>query len=187
MAQDARPQRIKPRRLKGFRDLSAAEVRARDALITRVREVYERYGYVPLETPALEYVDCLGKFLPEATNPEEGIFALRDEDDNWIALRYDLTAPLSRFVAMNPDLPTPYRRYQVGPVYRVEKPGPGRYREFLPVRLRLGGHGLHAGGRRGVHGGVRYAGGAGDSARGVRGAGQQSQGTQRRARNRRAR
>ena len=130
MARDARPTRIKPRRLKGFRDLSAAEVRARDALIMRVREVYERYGYVPLETPALEYVDCLGKFLPEAATPEEGIFALRDEDDNWIALRYDLTAPLSRFVAMNHELPTPYRRYQVGPVYRVEKPGPGRFREF---------------------------------------------------------
>jgi len=122
--------RVEPRRLKGFRDITAAELRARNWIITRIREVYERYGFVPLETPTLEYVDVLGEFLPDADTPEGGIFALRDEDQNWIALRYDLTAPLSRFVAMNPDLPLPYRRYQVGPVYRVEKPGPGRFREF---------------------------------------------------------
>lgn len=99
-------------------------------MISRIREVYERYGYSPLETPALEYVDVLGKFLPEADQPDGGIFAFKDEDDEWVALRYDLTAPLSRFVAMNPELPTPFRRYQVGPVYRCEKPGPGRFREF---------------------------------------------------------
>jgi len=100
-------------------------------MIARIREVYERYGYVPLETPALEYVDVLGKYLPDADRPDGGIFAMRDEDDEWIALRYDLTAPLSRFVAMNlQDLPLPFRRYQVGPVYRVEKPGPDRFREF---------------------------------------------------------
>ena len=130
MATPGKKARITPRRLKGFRDVTAAELRARDWIIARVREVYERYGYVPLETPALEYVDVLGKFLPEADTPEGGIFALRDEDQNWIALRYDLTAPLSRFVAMNPELPLPFRRYQVGPVYRLEKPGPGRFREF---------------------------------------------------------
>lgn len=99
-------------------------------MILRIREVYERYGYVPLETPALEYVDCLGKFLPEADQPDGGIFAFRDDEQEWVALRYDLTAPLSRYVAMNPELPLPYRRYQVGPVYRCEKPGPGRFREF---------------------------------------------------------
>ncbi len=119
-----------PRRLKGFRDLTAAEVLARDRMIARIREVYERYGFVPLETPVLEYVDVLGKFLPEADRPDAGIFAFRDEDQEWVALRYDLTAPLSRFVAMNPQLPLPYRRYQVGPVFRVDKPGPGRFREF---------------------------------------------------------
>lgn len=119
-----------PRRLKGFRDVTGAEILSRDRMIASIREVYERYGYMPLETPALEYVDVLGKFLPDADRPDGGIFAFQDEDREWIALRYDLTAPLSRFVAMNPDLPTPFRRYQVGPVYRLEKPGPGRYREF---------------------------------------------------------
>lgn len=99
-------------------------------MVARIREVYEAYGFVPLETPALEYVDALGKFLPEADRPDAGIFAFRDEDDAWIALRYDLTAPLSRYVAMHPDLPRPFRRYQIGPVYRMEKPGPGRFREF---------------------------------------------------------
>lgn len=124
------PKRTKPRRLKGFRDITSGDMLARDAMIARIRSVYERYGFTPLETPALEYADVIGKFLPEADQPDGGIFALRDEDENWIALRYDLTAPLSRYVAMNPDLPKPFRRYQVGPVYRVEKPGPGRFREF---------------------------------------------------------
>jgi len=125
-----KPRRTKPRRLKGFRDITAADMLARERMIARIRGVYERYGFTPLETPALEYVDNLGKFLPEADQPDGGIFAFRDEDEAWIALRYDLTAPLSRFVAMHPDLPKPFRRYQVGPVYRVEKPGPGRFREF---------------------------------------------------------
>jgi len=99
-------------------------------MISRIRQVYERYGFVPLETPTLEFVDVLGKFLPEADQPDGGIFAFRDEDEEWVALRYDLTAPLSRFMAMNRDIATPFRRYQVGPVFRVEKPGPGRFREF---------------------------------------------------------
>lgn len=119
-----------PRRLKGFRDISAADLLARDRMIATVRQVYERYGFVPLETPVLEYVDALGKFLPDADRPDAGIFSFRDEDEEWVALRYDLTAPLSRYVAMNPELPRPFRRYQVGPVFRMEKPGPGRFREF---------------------------------------------------------
>ena len=130
MAKGQRSNRTVPRRLKGFRDITAADVLARDRMIARIRQVYEGYGFVPLETPALEYVDVLGKFLPDANRPDGGIFAFRNEDDEWIALRYDLTAPLSRFVAMNRDLPRPFRRYQVGPVYRVEKPGPDRFREF---------------------------------------------------------
>lgn len=130
MSKPNKPQRTKPRRLKGFRDIEAPDVLARDAMITKIRTVYERYGFTPLETPALEYVDALGKFLPEADQPDGGIFAFKDEDEEWIALRYDLTAPLSRYVAMNPELPRPHRRYQVGPVYRMEKPGPGRFREF---------------------------------------------------------
>jgi histidyl-tRNA synthetase len=131
VAKEGKENRPVPRRLKGFRDITSGTVRARDTMIAKIRGVYERYGYTALETPALEYVDVLGKFLPESEAPSGGIFALRDEDDEWIALRYDLTAPLSRFVAMNfQELPTPYRRYQVGPVYRLEKPGPGRFREF---------------------------------------------------------
>lgn len=137
MSKTAGQQPTKPRRLKGFRDITAADVLARDRMIARIRAVYERYGFVPLETPALEYVDALGKFLPEANRPDGGVFAfqLKDEDRDdtdleWVALRYDLTAPLSRFVAMNPELPRPFRRYQVGAVYRLEKPGPGRFREF---------------------------------------------------------
>lgn len=130
MAKPGKTTRTKPRRLKGFRDITASDVLARDEMILRIRRVYERYGFKPLETPAMEYVDVLGKFLPEADQPDGGIFAMQNEDDEWIALRYDLTAPLSRYVAMNPELPRPFRRYQVGPVYRLEKPGPGRFREF---------------------------------------------------------
>ncbi len=99
-------------------------------MMDTITTVYDAYGFTPLETPTLEFVDVLGKFLPEADQPEGGIFALRDENAEWIALRYDLTAPLSRMVAENPELPLPYRRYQVGPVFRQEKPGPGRFREF---------------------------------------------------------
>lgn len=130
MAAKDKPGRVVPRRLKGFRDITAADVLARDRMIAAIRGVYERYGYIPLETPALEFVDCLGKFLPEADQPDGGIFAFKNEDDEWVGLRYDLTAPLSRYVAMNPELPKPFRRYQIGPVWRVEKPGPGRFREF---------------------------------------------------------
>ncbi|MEK7710505.1 MAG: histidine--tRNA ligase [Planctomycetota bacterium] len=130
MGSEGKPARTMPRRLKGFRDITAADVLARDRMIARVRAVYERYGFVPLETPTLEYLDALGKFLPDSDRPDGGVFAMRDEDEEWIALRYDLTAPLSRYVAMNPDLPRPFRRYQVGPVFRMEKPGPGRFREF---------------------------------------------------------
>lgn len=130
MGEKKKTTRIVPRRLKGFRDISASDVLARDRMIGVIRGVYERYGFAPLETPALEYVDCLGKSLPESDRPDAGIFSLKDDLEEWIALRYDLTAPLSRYVAMNPELPKPFRRYQVGPVYRVEKPGPGRFREF---------------------------------------------------------
>lgn len=131
MSKRPKSSRTKARRLKGFRDISPADVHARDRMITRIREIYERYGFSPLETPALEYVDVLGKFLPDADRPDGGIFAFRNDEEEWVGLRYDLTAPLSRFVAMNlQELSLPFRRYQVGPVYRVEKPGPGRFREF---------------------------------------------------------
>lgn len=100
-------------------------------LIQAVAEVYEVWGFEPLDTPALEYADALGKFLPDQDRPNEGVFALQDDDEQWLALRYDLTAPLARFVAENYDaLPKPYRRWAAGPVWRNEKPGPGRFREF---------------------------------------------------------
>jgi len=100
-------------------------------MIDNIRGVYERYGFAPLETPAFEYVDALGKYLPDGDIPAGGIFAFRDEDSSWVALRYDLTAPLSRIFSEHlADLPIPFRRYQVGLVWRNERPGPGRFREF---------------------------------------------------------
>jgi len=122
----------KPRLLKGSRDILPEDLVARQRMIETIRAVYERYGFIPLETPALEYVDVLGKYLPETDVPEGGIFAFRLEG-KWVALRYDLTAPLSRVVALYKELPRPFRRYQVGPVWRKEKPGPGRFREFYQM------------------------------------------------------
>ena len=89
------------------------------------------YGFEPLDTPAIEYTDALGKFLPDQDRPNEGVFSFKDDDEQWLSLRYDLTAPLARYVAENfQNLPKPFRRYQVGPVWRNEKPGPGRFRQF---------------------------------------------------------
>ncbi len=134
----ARPE---PRLVKGFRDIFAGDVALKREMIDAVRQVYERYGYIPLETPAVEYVDVLGKFLPEAERPDAGIFSFRNPDlgakasandpDLWLALRYDLTAPLARVAAQYVELPKPFRRYQIGTVWRYEKPGPGRFREFM--------------------------------------------------------
>jgi histidyl-tRNA synthetase len=124
---------VKPRaRLpKGLRDIYGPEVRAMQAMIEKVRGVYELYGFEPLITPALEYTDALGKFLPDVDRPNAGVFSLLDEDGQWMSLRYDLTAPLARYVAQNFDaLPKPFRRYQTGQVWRNEKPGPGRFRQF---------------------------------------------------------
>jgi histidyl-tRNA synthetase len=123
--------RPKARLPRGFRDRSAGEIAAERRLIDTIRAVYESYGFSPLETPAFEYTDALGKFLPDIDRPNEGVFSLKDDDEQWLSLRYDLTAPLARYVAENfQNLPKPFRRYQVGPVWRNEKPGPGRFREF---------------------------------------------------------
>ena len=125
---DGRPE---ARVARGFRDIEAAELRQLEAMIATIRGVYERYGFEPLETPVFEYTDALGKFLPDQDRPNAGVFSLTDEDDQWMSLRYDLTAPLARYVAQNYErLPKPYRRYAFGSVYRNEKPGPGRYRQF---------------------------------------------------------
>ncbi len=116
---------------KGFRDWFGAEVEARNAMLAKICDVYRRYGFDPLETSGVETVEALGKFLPDVDRPNEGVFAFQDDDDTWLALRYDLTAPLARVYAQHQlALPTPYRRYAVGPVWRNEKPGPGRFRQF---------------------------------------------------------
>ncbi|QTN20032.1 histidine--tRNA ligase [Brevundimonas sp. AJA228-03] len=124
----ARPEARSPR---GFADRRGPGLIAERRIVQRVSEVYERWGFEPLDTGAFEYADALGKFLPDADRPNEGVFALQDDDDQWMALRYDLTAPLARFAAENWEtLPKPFRRYAFGPVWRNEKPGPGRFREF---------------------------------------------------------
>jgi histidyl-tRNA synthetase len=123
--------RPKARLPRGFRDRGPGEIAAERRMLETIREVYESYGFEPLETPTFEYTDALGKFLPDLDRPNEGVFSLKDDDGQWLSLRYDLTAPLARYVAENfQSLPKPFRRYQVGPVWRNEKPGPGRYREF---------------------------------------------------------
>ena len=123
-----RPKALPPR---GFRDYFGEDVRDRAAMLDKITGVYHAYGFDPLETSAVETVEALGKFLPDVDRPNEGVFAWQDEDNSWMALRYDLTAPLARVYAQfRNDLPTPYRRYAVGPVWRNEKPGPGRFRQF---------------------------------------------------------
>lgn len=131
MAQDKSTRRPRAETPKGFRDYFGAEVTERKAMLDKVAEVYHRYGFDPLETSAVETVEALGKFLPDVDRPNEGVFAWQDEDADWLALRYDLTAPLARVAAQfRNDLPSPYRRYAMGPVWRNEKPGPGRFRQF---------------------------------------------------------
>jgi histidyl-tRNA synthetase len=120
---------------KGFRDYFGPEVTERAEMLGRIAEVYHRYGFDALETSAVETVEALGKFLPDVDRPNEGVFAWQEDDTgsgaDWVALRYDLTAPLARVYAQHRnDLPTPYRRYAMGPVWRNEKPGPGRFRQF---------------------------------------------------------
>jgi histidyl-tRNA synthetase len=125
-------QRPEARSPRGFVDRRARDLAAEREILTRVSAVYERYGFEALDTGAFEYADALGKFLPDADRPNEGVFALQDDDEQWMALRYDLTAPLARFVAQTWEtLPKPFRRYAFGPVWRNEKPGPGRFREFV--------------------------------------------------------
>ncbi len=116
----------------GFQDRRARDLAAERAILEAVSAVYERYGFEHLDTPAFEYADALGKFLPDSDRPNEGVFALQDSDEQWMALRYDLTAPLARFAAQNWEtLAKPFRRYAFGTVWRNEKPGPGRFREFI--------------------------------------------------------
>jgi histidyl-tRNA synthetase len=131
MTDETAPLRPEARSPRGFIDRRARDLVAERQILTAVSAVYERYGFEALDTGAFEYADALGKFLPDADRPNEGVFALQDDDEQWMALRYDLTAPLARFAAQNWEtLPKPFRRYAFGPVWRNEKPGPGRFREF---------------------------------------------------------
>jgi histidyl-tRNA synthetase len=124
--------KLKARLPRGLADRTPAEIAATRAMIEKIRAVYELYGFEPVETPAIEYTDVLGKFLPDQDRPNEGVFSFQDDDERWLSLRYDLTAPLARYVAENFDtLPKPYRSYRVGEVFRNEKPGPGRFRQFM--------------------------------------------------------
>ena len=132
MAKRNKPFRPKARRPRGFEDRPAHVLRAETQLIAKAFAVYDAFGFEPLQTPAFEFADALGKFLPDDDRPNTGVFALQDDDEQWLSLRYDLTAPLARYVAEHYDaLAKPFRRYQSGSVFRNEKPGPGRFREFV--------------------------------------------------------
>lgn len=123
---------IEARLPRGLEDRGPAEIAAIDAMIAKIRAVYELYGFDPIETPLLEYTETLGKFLPDTDRPNAGVFSLQDDDEQWMSLRYDLTAPLARHFAENFDkLPKPFRSYRAGYVFRNEKPGPGRFRQFM--------------------------------------------------------
>jgi histidyl-tRNA synthetase len=124
--------KLKARLPRGLADRTAAEIRATERMVATIRGVYERYGFEPLETPLFEYTDALGKFLPDQDRPNEGVFSYLDDDEQWLSLRYDLTAPLARYFSENYEqLAKPFRSYRAGWVFRNEKPGPGRFRQFM--------------------------------------------------------
>ena len=129
---DTKKNRLEPKLPRGFADRGPQDIRAVEAMMAKIKAVYERYGFEPVETPFIEYTEALGKFLPDQDRPNEGVFSFQDEDEAWLSLRYDLTAPLARYVAANFDaLPKPHRSYRAGWVFRNEKPGPGRFRQFM--------------------------------------------------------
>lgn len=132
MSTDQNQRRPEARKPRGFPDRTAAIIATERRLVDSISAVYARWGFEALDTGPFEYVDVLGKFLPDTDRPNAGVFALQDDDEQWIALRYDHTAPLARYVAENWErIPKPFRRYSAGPVWRNEKPGPFRYREFI--------------------------------------------------------
>jgi histidyl-tRNA synthetase len=132
MTETNAPGRVRAALPRGLIDRDAADIAAADAMMARIRKVYELYGFKAAETPFIEYTEALGKFLPDQDRPNEGVFSFKDDDEQWLSLRYDLTAPLARYVAENYDrLPKPYRSYRAGWVFRNEKPGLGRFRQFM--------------------------------------------------------
>ena len=134
------------RKPRGFPDKRESLIHAQAGLVETITGVYRQWGFEALETGAFEYADALGKFLPDDDRPNAGVFAIQDDDEQWMALRYDLTAPLARFVAeAGQSLGKPFRRYAAGPVWRNEKPGPGRFREFWQCDAdTIGAPGFHA-------------------------------------------
>src|SRR5829696_3875640 len=126
--------KIRPRLPRGFVDRGPGDLAATERMLAAIRETFELYGFEALETPCVEYTEALGKFLPDQDRPNEGVFSFQDDDEQWLSLRYDLTAPLARYVAEQLDaqrLALPYRSYRAGWVFRNEKPGPGRFRQFM--------------------------------------------------------
>ena len=131
-AKDTAPRKVEARLPRGFGDRGPAELAAMRGMLDQIRATFELYGFEAVETPFIEYTEALGKFLPDQDRPNEGVFSFQDDDDQWLSLRYDLTAPLARYVAEHFDaLPKPYRSYRDGYVFRNEKPGPGRFRQFM--------------------------------------------------------
>lgn len=141
----SKPDKLKARQPRGFVDRGPADVAATERMLSVIRESFATYGFEPVETPFIEYTDALGKFLPDQDRPNEGVFSFQDDDEQWLSLRYDLTAPLARYVAENFDaLPKPYRSYRAGYVFRNEKPGPGRFRQFMQFDADIVGAGTVA-------------------------------------------
>jgi histidyl-tRNA synthetase len=132
MTESDAPNRVRAALPRGLVDRDATDIAAAEAMMAKIRDVYELYGFEAVETPFIEYTEALGKFLPDQDRPNEGVFSFKGDDEQWLSLRYDLTAPLARYVAEHYEkLPKPYRSYRAGWVFRNEKPGPGRYRQFM--------------------------------------------------------
>ena len=129
---ETKPRAAEARLPRGLIDRGPADIAATQRMLDTIRGIYQLYGFEAVETPAFEFTDALGKFLPDLDRPNEGVFSFKDDDEQWLSLRYDLTAPLARYVAENFDkLPKPYRSFRAGYVFRNEKPGPGRFRQFM--------------------------------------------------------
>ena len=161
-----KPHKLKARLPRGLADRGPAEIAATRHMVEAIRLVFERYGFEPVETPAIEYTDALGKFLPDQDRPNEGVFSFQDDDEQWLSLRYDLTAPLARYVAENfENLPKPYRSYRLRLGVPQREAGPGPLPPVHAIRRRYRGRRLDGGRRRDVHARGRHDGGAGDSAR----------------------
>src|ERR1700753_883854 len=132
MTEEKKTSLVAPELPRGLIDRQAADIAATEAMMAKIKAVYARYGFEAVETPFVEYTQALGKFLPDLDRPNEGVFSFQDDDEQWLSLRYDLTAPLARYVALNyQNLALPYRSYRNGYVFRNEKPGPGRFRQFM--------------------------------------------------------